>query len=71
MNERVNKIYSPRLDEKRLLDINELCLYLSMGKTKLIYFAKENGFEVRIGSRVLYDRRKVDKWCDAQSGIDD
>lgn len=71
MNERINKIYSPRLDEKRLLDINELCLYLSMGKTKAIYFAKENGFEVRIGSRVLYDRRKVDKWCDVQSGIDD
>jgi len=43
MNERINKVCSPRLDEKRLLDINELCLYLSMGKTKVIYFAKENG----------------------------
>lgn len=64
MNERVNKIYAPRLDEKRLLDINELCLYLSMGRTKAIYFAKDKGFEVRIGSRVLYDRKKVDKWCD-------
>ena len=70
MYERVNKIYSPRLDEKRLLDINELCLYLSMGRTKAIYFAKENGFEVRIGARVLYHRKKVDKWCDAHAGAD-
>lgn len=70
MNERVNKIYTPRLDEKRLLDINELCLYLSMGRTNAIYLAKENEFEVHIGRRVLYDRRKIDKWCDKQSGIE-
>ena len=69
MRERTVTAQEPRLDEKRLLDIGELCLYLGIGRTNAIYLAKAQEFEVRIGSRVLYDRHKIDRWCDEQSGI--
>ena len=67
MNERSNKVHMPRLDEKRLLDINELCLYLSMGRTNLFSLAKNEGWLIKVGSKNLYDRHKVDKWCDEQT----
>lgn len=70
MRKRIVENYVPRLDEKRLLDIVDYCQYTSQGRTKAMQLAKEQGFEVRIGSRVLYDRRKIDKWCNEQTGID-
>ncbi|SEV81590.1 DUF6462 family protein [[Clostridium] fimetarium] len=54
------------LSEKRLLDIGEVCIYLSLGKNKAVEFAKEIGSEVKIGRRSLYDKTKIDKYLDEQ-----
>lgn len=48
--------------EKRMLDANEVCVYLSLGRNKGIEFAKSIGAEVKIGRRVLYDKVKIDKY---------
>lgn len=50
--------------KKRLLDVNEVCAYLSLGRCKGVEFAKEIGAEIKIGRRVLYDINKIDKYLD-------
>jgi hypothetical protein len=54
-------------NEKRLLDANEVCVYLSLGRNKGVEFAKSIGAEVHIGRRVLYDKNKIDKYLDEQN----
>lgn len=55
------------VNEKRLLDANEVCMYLSLGRNKGIEFAKSIGSEVKIGRRALYDKIKIDKYLDEHS----
>lgn len=50
--------------EKKLLTVKELCMYLSIGETKAreLLHDPQNGFTVRIGSRLYAHRDKVDSW---------
>lgn len=57
------------MNEKRLLDANEVCIYLSLGRNKGIEFAKSIGSEVKIGRRSLYDKNKIDTYLNEQSVI--
>lgn len=52
------------IGEKRLLSMKEFCTYAGIGKTKARSYAEENGLIVRIGSRILVDRIKLDRLCD-------
>lgn len=54
------------MGEKRLLDVNEVCIYLSLGRNRAIEFAKSVGAERKIGKRCLYDKKAIDKYLDAQ-----
>jgi predicted DNA-binding transcriptional regulator AlpA len=63
MRERENQL-TVSTKEKRLLDANEVCVYLSLGRNKGIEFAKNIGAEVKIGRRSLYDKSKIDKYLD-------
>lgn len=63
MRER-NEQYEMLFKEKRLLDVNEVCAYLSLGRCKGVEFAKEIGAEIKIGRRALYDKNKIDKYLD-------
>jgi predicted DNA-binding transcriptional regulator AlpA len=65
MRERENHLVTC-INEKRLLDANEVCVYLSLGRNKGIEFAKSIGSEIKIGRRSLYDRSKIDKYLDDQ-----
>ena len=58
-----------QLKEKRLLDANEVCMYLSLGRNKGIEFAKDIGAERKIGRRCVYDRAHIDKYLDKQSEL--
>lgn len=60
MKERSNQIID--FTQKRLLDANEVCVYLSLGRTKGIEFAKSIGAEIRIGRRCLYDKVIIDNY---------
>lgn len=61
MNER-KRVSS--MNEKRLLDVNEVCVYLSLGRNRGVEFAKSVGAERKIGRRALYDKKVIDKALD-------
>jgi len=61
MRERSNQVDS-NINERRLLDANEVCVYLSLGRNKGIEFAKSIGSEIKIGRRSLYDKNKIDQY---------
>lgn len=63
MRQRENQVIVST-SEKRLLDANEVCIYLSLGRNKGIEFAKSIGAEVKIGRRALYDKIKIDNYFD-------
>ena len=50
--------------EVRMLDVDGLCAYISMGRTRAVEFAKAAGAEKRIGKRCLYDKRILDEALD-------
>lgn len=53
----------PEVDQ-RLLSLSELQAYLSIGQTTAWKVGRESNALVRIGRRVLYDRRKIDAYID-------
>lgn len=50
--------------EPALLNMEEFCMYLSIGETKAreLLHDPANGFTVRIGNRLYAHKEKVDKW---------
>lgn len=59
------------LEGKRLSNIKELCFYLSLGRNNASALGKEIGARVQFGTRVLYDRKIIDKWIDGKTGAAD
>ena len=53
------------VDNKILLNIQELCDYLGIGQTKARELLKGyNGFGIQIGNRWYANKRKLDAWID-------
>lgn len=52
------------MKEKALLNIDEFCEYLGIGKTKAreLLHNKRNGFAVRIGNRLYAHKDRLDDW---------
>lgn len=59
--------FSTITNEKRLMDANEVCMYLSLGRNRGIEFAKSIGAERKIGRRCLYDKAVIDRYFDKQA----
>lgn len=55
------------ISEKRLLDANEVCMYLSLGRNRGVEFARSIGAERKIGRRSLYDKVVIDRYFDKQA----
>lgn len=55
------------LSDKRLLDVNEFCMYASVGRNTALELMKTTGALFRVGRRTLVDRVKFDRWCDEHS----
>ena len=55
------------VSEKRLLDANEVCMYLSLGLNRGVEFARSIGAERKIGRRSLYDKVVIDRYFDRQA----
>ena len=49
----------------RLLGNDELQKYLNLGRASAMKLGKDAGAIIHIGSRVLYDREKVDAYIDS------
>lgn len=52
------------LSEKRLLDVNDVCLYLSLGRNRGVALARSIGAERKVGRRSLYDKKVIDRYLD-------
>ncbi len=56
------------MDNKILLNIQELCDYLGIGQTKARELLKGyNGFGIQIGNRWYANKRKLDAWIDNET----
>ena len=55
------------VSEKRLLDANEVCMYLSLGRNRGVEFARSIGAERKIGRRSLYDKVVIYRYFDRQA----
>lgn len=55
--------------QKMLLNIEETCKYLNIGKTKCREFLKEHEHEfvIRIGNRIYANKMLLDKWLMTES----
>lgn len=51
-------------EQKKLLNVKDLCACLNIGETKAreLLHDPNNGFTVRIGSRLYAHRDKLDNW---------
>lgn len=58
-----------RLDEKRLLCIEEFCTYASIGRENGMKLAEAATAVLRVGKRVMVDRVKFDRWCDKNTEL--
>lgn len=65
MTERTN--ITQVIEYGRLMGISELMRYTSLGRNTAMELGKSSNAIVRMGKRVLYDRRKIDKWIDEQA----
>ena len=55
--------------ENRFMTLNECAKYLKVGISSTRKYMKEIGAEKRIGKRVVYDRKVIDKYFDNENGI--
>ena len=54
----------PQATEARLMDLETLTAYLSLGRNKAAEFGRECGAEKHIGRRCLYDKKIIDDAID-------
>lgn len=50
--------------ELRFLNISELMIYTGLGRNKAINLGKESGACIKIGRRVIYDKRVIDSYLE-------
>ena len=64
----VNRVKDKEID-KALLNLEEFCSYLGIGKTKAreLLHDWQNGFTVKIGNRLYAHKNKLDKWLENQT----
>lgn len=65
MRMRENRIESL---ESRLMDTRQLCVYTNMGRNSAMKLGNEIGARVQVGSRVLWDKKKIDNYIDEITG---
>lgn len=58
------------LNEKRFLNIKEVCIYIGLGRTKAREYMNEIGATRKIGSRSLYDKVVIDEVLGSKGGND-
>lgn len=70
MREREREQIPVSLSDKRLLNIEEFCIYAGIGQNTARIVAETTGSSFRIGRRVLVDRVKFDRFCDEHSEVE-
>lgn len=58
------------LSDKRLLSVDEFCIYAGLGVNVARNVAEATGALFRVGRRVLVDRVKFDRYCDENTEVE-
>lgn len=66
MRQRTNDL---EVGNARLMDTEELRSYTSLGRNRAMKLGEEIGAKVKIGRRVLWDRRKIDEYFNSLTGV--
>lgn len=53
-----------KIEDKRLLNIKEVCTYIGIGQTQARKVMQEIGAVRRFGRRILYDKIVIDTYLD-------
>lgn len=53
--------------KKRLLTRKEACEYVGLGLTRGVPFCNQANARIKIGNRVMYDKKKLDQFLDAKT----
>lgn len=56
--------------ESRLMDTEELRAYTNLGRNNAMKLGEEIGAKVKIGKRVLWDRKKIDQYFNELTGAE-
>ncbi len=70
MREREREQIPVSLSDKRLLNIEEFCIYAGIGQNTAHIVTETTGSLFRMGRRVLVDRVKFDRFCDEHSEVE-
>ena len=54
------------LKDKRLLTMREFQEYSGIGRNNAFRLVHELGLGIKIGKKILVDRKAFDDWCDTQ-----
>jgi len=60
---------SADIEQTRLFDIGQLCLYIGMGKNNARKLAEDANAVRRFGKSVRYDRRVIDDYLDTLKNV--
>lgn len=63
------RIINTTSGESRLMDTDELRVYLNLGRNNAMKLGEEIGARRKIGKRVLWDRVVVDKYLDSLAEV--
>lgn len=55
--------------KSRLMDTEELRAYTSLGYNSAVKLGEEIGAKVKIGKRVLWDKKKIDQYFDELTAV--
>ena len=58
-----------RISDTSIMSANEVCIYLSLGRSRGVEFAKSIGAERKVGRRCLYDKVAIDRYFDSLVGV--
>lgn len=65
-----NRTITSTTGKSRLMDTEELRVYVSLGKNNAVKLGEEIGAKVQIGRRVLWDRKKIDEYFNSITGVE-
>lgn len=65
-----NRVVAATHMESRLMDTEELRAYTNLGRNNAMKLGEQVGAKVRIGKRVLWDRKKIDQYLNALTGVE-
>lgn len=65
-----NRVVAATHMESRLMDTEELRAYTNLGRNNAMKLGEQVGAKVKIGKRVLWDRKKIDQYLNELTGVE-